>query len=352
MPNRTGRNAIRFKRRCPSVIIDVHSHIYPRPYVDRLKLQQGIPRVAEVEGREFFIIFEPEVSAGTEGRPPGRLMDSNYSEVTAKLAYMDAHGIAHSVISLGNPWYDFLPSEEAPAFAREINDLLLDLVRRWPDRLSCYAALPFPDLGAALAELDRAAAAGAKGVILSTRPGGLRLDDRALMPLYGRLEHLGLPVLLHPHYTIGAEDLDGYDHALPLVFGFPFETTVALARLILSGALDAFPRLRVIAAHLGGTMPYLAGRLDVWYRSVGGAGLRQPPSRYLAGLFYDALAYHAPAIACALRLVGPGCLLFGTDHPFGIADVEAVRASLAAQDLSAEEYRRITEHNARGLFGL
>ncbi|MGQ0550619.1 MAG: amidohydrolase family protein [Armatimonadota bacterium] len=332
--------------------IDIHSHIYPRPYIERLKRQQGIPRVEEVGGREFFIIFEPEESARTKGRPPGRLMDRSYYEVTAKLASMDAHEIAHSVISLGNPWYDFLPAEEAPAFAREINDLLLDLVRSRPDRLSCYAALPFPDLRAALAELDRVAAAGAKGIILSTRPGGLRLDDRALWSLFERLERLGLPVLLHPHYTIGAEDLDGYDHALPLVFGFPFETTIAVARLILSGALDAFPRLRLIAAHLGGTMLYLAGRLDTWHRSVGGAGLRQPPSRYLTGLFYDVLAYHAPAIACALRLVGPGRLLFGSDHPFGIADVGAVRTSLNDQGLSPVEYERIAGGNARTLFGV
>lgn len=73
---------------------------------------------------------------------------------------------------------------------------------------------------------------------------------------------------------------------------------------------------------------------------------------YLAGLFYDALAYHAPAIACALRLVGPGALLFGSDHPFGIADVEAVRGSLDAQGLSPEEHERIAGRNAQALFGL
>ncbi|MGQ0572361.1 MAG: amidohydrolase family protein [Armatimonadota bacterium] len=334
------------------MIIDVHSHIYPRQYVERLKRRRTIPRVEEVDGQEFFIIFAPEESGRTEGGPPGRPLDASYYEITTKLSWMDAHGISHSVISLGNPWYDFLPAEEAPAFARQTNDLLLDLVRRWPDRLSCYAALPLQDLGAALTELDRVAEAGVKGIILSTRPGGLRLDDHALWPLYERLERLGLPVLLHPHYTLGADELDGYDHALPLVFGFPFETTVALARLILSGALDTFPRLRLIAAHLGGTLPYLAGRLDVWYRSVGGRSLRQPPSRYLTGFFYDTLAYHAPAITCALRLVGPGCLLFGSDHPFGIADVDAVRASLTAQGLSSEDYGRIGARNARTLFGV
>lgn len=332
-----------------TVFVDVHTHIYPREYVDRLRQQTGVPRVDVSGSKEYFVIFAVE---DTGSGPRGRPIDASYSTIEAKLAWMTEHQIVHSVVSLGNPWYDFLPPDEAPVFARRINDILLEAVRRHPERLSCLCALPVQDLTAALAELDRVIHAGARGIILSTRPGGLRLDDRRLWPLFERLHAYRCPVLLHPHATIGGEDLAGYDHGLPLVFGFPFETTVAVARLILSGALDAFPHLTVIAAHAGGTLPYLAGRLNTWYASVEGKWLPHRPSAYLARLYYDVLTYSPPAVRCVLDMGGPGRLLFGTDHPFGIADVDAVRASLDIHDLDTTDRHRIAYLNAIDLFGL
>lgn len=332
-----------------AVFIDVHTHIYPREYVDRLRRQTGLPRVDVSDGREYFVIFPVEdVGGGPRGRP----IDTSYTTIEAKLAWMAGHRIVHAVVSLGNPWYDFLPADEAPAFARQINDILLGYSRAFPDRVSCLCALPVQDLDAALAELDRVLEAGARGIILSTRPAGLRLDERRLWPLLERLHTYRCPVLLHPHATVGGDDLGGYDHGLPLVFGFPFETTVALARLILSGALDAFPGLTLIAAHAGGTLPYLAGRLDVWYASVGGRRLRSRPGAYLGRLYYDVLAYSAPAVRCALDTAGAGRLMFGSDHPFGIADVDAVRASLDAQGLDEVDRRRIAVGNAVDVFRL
>ncbi len=332
--------------------VDIHTHFYPRPYIERLKQQQGIPRVEERAGQEFFVIFSSEEASRDSRSSAGRPLNLSFSDIDVKLAWMRTHNIEHSIISLGNPWFDFLPVEEAHGFARQINDLFLELTQRYSTRLSCYAALPVQNLSAALAEVVRVADAGARGVILSTRPGGFRLDDRQLWPVYGELERRGLPVLIHPHYALGGEDLHGYNHGLPVVFGFPFETTVAVARLILCGALDTFPNLQFIAAHLGGTLPYLAGRLDVWYASVGGTHIRQRPSEYLKSMYYDLLVYHAPAVACALMLVGPDRLLFGSDHPFGIADVPAVRASLLAQLLTDHERSQIEEGNAKKLFGL
>ncbi|MDR7400745.1 MAG: amidohydrolase family protein [Armatimonadota bacterium] len=335
------------------MFVDVHTHIYPRAYVDRLRRQAGLPRVEESGGKEYFVIFPVEERKGrAAGASPGRPIDTSYTSIEAKLDWMARHRIVHAVVSLGNPWYDFLPADEAPVFARQINDILLGYSRAFPDRISCLCALPVQDLDAALAELDRVLEAGARGIILSTRPAGLRLDDRRLWPLLGRLHTSRCPVLLHPHATVGGDDLEGYDHGLPLVFGFPFETSVAVARLILSGALDTFPGLTFIAAHAGGTLPYLAGRLDVWYASVGGGWLRSRPGTYLGHLYYDVLTYSAPAVRCALDTAGAGRLMFGSDHPFGIADVDAVRASLDAQSLDEVDRQRIAMGNAVDLFRL
>ncbi len=328
--------------------IDVHTHFYPRLYIDRLKAERGIPRVEVRNGREFFVAFASE--AGNASPMRGRPIDQSYYEITEKLIWMDQHGIQHSIISLGNPWFEILTAAEAPMFAMRVNDIFLELARQHPGRLSWYGALPVQHLPSALDEVERIARAGARGVILSTRPGGVFLDDRSLWPLFERLQALRLPILIHPHYTLGDEALHGYDHGLPLVFGFPFETTLAVARLILSGALDAFPTLRVIVAHLGGTLPYLAGRFDVWHSSVGGGILREPPSRYLARLYYDALVYHRAALACGVEVAGVGHVMFGSDHPFAIADVAAVRASLAAHRLTSEDYVKIDRGNAIELF--
>ena len=69
-------------------------------------------------------------------------------------------------------------------------------------------------------------------------------------------------IFVHPHYGLGNEALGDYGHAMPLALGFPFETTASIARLILSGVFDRFPELRLMAAHAGGVLPYLASRLD------------------------------------------------------------------------------------------
>ncbi len=332
--------------------VDIHTHFYPRLYIDRLKAEQGIPRIEQREGREFFVVFASEESEIVPRHARGRPIDEQYYEIDEKVQWMDEQGITYSIISLGNPWFDFLPSTEAPVFAERVNDLLARAVRQHPGRLGWYGALPVQHLFSALEEVERIAHAGARGVILSTRPGGLSLDNRKLWPLFERLQALRLPVFIHPHYTLGAEALQGYDHGLPLVFGFPFETTVAVARLILSGVFDVFPDLHAVAAHLGGTLPYLAGRLDVWYSSVGGKTLRKPPSYYLTKLYYDALAYHPAPLACGLSVAGAGRIMFGSDHPFAIADVSSVRASLTDQGLSREAFERIDRLNAIELFRL
>ena len=94
--------------------------------------------------------------------------------------------------------------------------------------------------------------------------------------------------------------------------------------------LERHPRLRLILAHSGGTLPFLAGRLDACTRVDENArrNLRKPFSEYLRMMYYDGVAYHAPAVRCALDLVGPERIMFGTDHPFGIADAEACSGAI------------------------
>jgi aminocarboxymuconate-semialdehyde decarboxylase len=183
-----------------------------------------------------------------------------YFDLGYKLAYMDQHGIDVSVLSLGNPWVDFMPSAEAAWWARSLNEDL-EFLCSATSRLHAFGALPMQNVPAARDELRRLAILPhIHGAIIGTRPGGLHLDDPVLDPVWAEAGRV--PLFIHPHYILGADWMAGYGHAVFLGLGFTLETTTAVTRLILSGALDRHPGLTLILAHGGGALPYLAGRLD------------------------------------------------------------------------------------------
>jgi predicted TIM-barrel fold metal-dependent hydrolase len=162
-----------------------------------------------------------------------------------------------------------------------------------------------------------------KGVIVGTKGVGNGLDDEEMDDVFAALEENNLAVFVHPHYGVGDGIFEGCGHALKLALGFPFETSAAASRFIISGGLDRTPNLKMILAHCGGTLPFLAGRLDSCVVSdehvAPGSGtrvLQNVPSFYLKKLYYDALGYNASTLKCLLNLVGPERIMFGTDNPF------------------------------------
>jgi aminocarboxymuconate-semialdehyde decarboxylase len=131
------------------------------------------------------------------------------------------------------------------------------------------------------------------------------------------------------------------------------ETTVALARLVMAGVLHRHPALRLVASHGGGTIPYLAGRLDAGWRSDPSLAARapSPPSAVLGQLYLDAVVYHERALAAAADLVGSDHLAFGTDHPFSIADPQANLAAIDAA-FSGSDLERVLGRTAAELYSL
>jgi predicted TIM-barrel fold metal-dependent hydrolase len=163
------------------------------------------------------------------------------------------------------------------------------------------------------------------GIVAGPRVCGRTLDEGELEPVWAALERSGVPLLIHPHSASAVDELRGYGHAFPVSIGFPFETTIALARLVFAGVIDRHPGLRVIGSHGGGVLPYLAGRLDAGWASDPSLHdrLEHPPSGDLARLYVDSVLYHPRALRAAADLVGTNKMLFGTDHPFSIADPRA-----------------------------
>jgi aminocarboxymuconate-semialdehyde decarboxylase len=297
--------------------IDLHSHVYLPRYADMLRRRATVPRIATIGGEDRLIILPGEDREGSTAA--GRPIGSEYYDPARKLAYMDAHGIATSVISVANPWLDFLEPAEATPAARAVNEEMEAWCEGSHGRLRGLGVLPVPDPDGCVETLDAIVRLPhLRGVILGSGGLGRGLDDPALDPLWQAAEAHGLMIFIHPHYGVGTEHFHGTGHVLFLALGFTFETTIAVARLILAGALDRFPQLRLLVAHSGGTLPFLAGRLDGCVKTdyATRLPLKLPPSAYLKKLYYDAIAYHPPALQCLIDLVGVDRIMFGTDHPF------------------------------------
>lgn len=241
--------------------IDVHTHMYTPKYMDILKKRTEIPRVITVGGEDRLVILpgeDKEITTST-GRPIGQ----EYWNVDVKLQFMEKHRIAKSVISLANPWLDFLTGDAAASVAAELNDELQAICEHSKGKLFGFATLPVRNPAAAVAEVRRLKKLSCiRGVILGTPGAGDGLDHANMRDVLEAIADEGYMVFLHPHYGVGNEHFADTGHALFLALGFPFETTVAVSRLIVSGTLDKIPNLKLLVAHSGAALPGLIGRLD------------------------------------------------------------------------------------------
>lgn len=307
------------------LVVDIHSHIYPAWFVDLFRDRRQVPRVVADGDHDRFLLFETEDGTGS-----GPLLTEEYTSVGAKLAFMDRHGIDRSVVSLGNPWLETLGAEAVDA-ARDANARLGELHHQTGGRIFGMGVVPpsEPSTVATIVE-EIADHPGLRGVIASTTIGGRLFDDPELDPVWASLARRRLPLMVHPMIVHLPRELAGYRIALSAGIGFPFQTTVALARLLLGGALERHPDLRVVAAHGGGALPFLIGRLEATH--IGEGSLRATARRLLA----DAALYEPEAVEMAAALVGADHLMFGTDHPFPNADVVRIRRAIEGALSGAE----------------
>ncbi|MEN4398572.1 amidohydrolase family protein [Mycolicibacterium senegalense] len=328
----------------PPSVIDIHTHIYPKVYLDHLAARTELPYVSREGAIDSLYIFPGE---------SGRVLDETYWSVEAKLRFMDRIGITQSVVSLANPWLAPFSSDEGSALAREVNEMLAGLAEQTGARIVGMGCVPEGDIAsAAKAVREIAATPGLYGVVTGTKICRRRFDDPVLDPFWQALSDTNTPLLVHPHDGLGLAEMDGFGHMLPLALGFPYETTVALARLAAGGVLDRFPTLRVIGSHGGGAIPYLAGRLDGCWQPDSAAQQRRdsPPSTALRSLYLDALVYQPRALRAAADLVGTDRMMFGTDHPFAIFDTDGT--ALIRKTFDDKESRAVLAETARKLFDL
>lgn len=226
------------------------------------------------------------------------------------------------------PLLAHLSPDDQLAAIRLLNDQAAELVQRNPGKVFGSICV-YPPLGAdiVLAEIRRARSLGLYGISLSSRYGDAYLDHPVFEPVYRWAAETGEPLLIHPNSSVEQAPSGMKDYHLMPVLGFVFENSLSITRLIFSGTLDRFPSLRIITTHLGGVLPFLAGRLDSLAAAFGEqASLKMRPSAYLAGLYFDTCTSQVSALQCSLAVVSSDHLLLGTDFPAVLNADDMVRA--------------------------
>jgi len=279
-----------------------------------------------------------------------RKVPDEYFSVDAKLAAMDSSGIALTALSVNDPGPEWF-GERGSEVAVMLNDFIAGIVRQHPARFFGLCVLPWQDVDASVRELDRCVKQlGMKGLLLYTNLMGRFPDEPQFRPVLAHAAALGVPVLLHPAKPLTIDYVKGYEMTSSL--GNMFDNTIALTRLIMSGVLDELPDLKLVCPHLGGTLPYIIGRLDHQTQVLkrGPKNLTRAPSEYLKQVWLDIVSPLPLAMKFALEFMGPNKLLFSSDHPW--VDPKVILAALRSLKLPPVDEAKILGGNARKLFGI
>jgi predicted TIM-barrel fold metal-dependent hydrolase len=333
--------------------IDFETHFITQDWYDTLSANPGYPRFERSEEGLLRLCYHPAAEEPYGDAIIERLLDVG----EGRLAVMDAAGIDVSVISLTAPGVEQLDPLIGTRLARKANDALAGAVDRHRDRFQGFAALAVKDTDGAVKELERAVRElGLKGWKTHSNYGDSYLDEKRYWPILQKCAELGVPIYLHPTTPKIAEF---WTYGVALAgppFGFGLETSLAAMRLVLSGAFDAFPGLKVILGHLGEGLPFSMQRMDWAFerphvKADKGAvvSLDRKPSRYFLDDFMVTTSgnYLPAAFKCTREALGMDHIMFGTDYPY--EDMGEAFAFLNGLGLSAEEEAALYEGNAARL---
>ena len=292
------------------------------------------------------------------------------NDVDARKRIMDKYEHYVQVLTLAGPPLDAVVSQEAGIeLARLVNDEMAELVGKYPDYfIAAAATLPLHDINASLKELERAVEElGLRALQMHTQCRGQPLDRSVFFPLYEMMSRYNLPILLHPMRRRSSPDYPDEDHSrywIWQVLGWPYESTVAVVRLVLSGVLDAFPGLKFIIHHCGAMIPFFSERMascydyaEVFFKTRYTRGLKKPLKDYLRMFYADTAIHGNPkGLMCGYDFFGPDHLLFATDMPHdsqgGARNIRDTIAGVEAMDISEGERRSIFSGNARSIMRL
>ena len=279
----------------------------------------------------------------------------------ARLADMDAAGITLQVLSVAQAGADLLPGEEGASLARDINDELARTVAGHSDRYAAFAHLPTSAPQLAADELERCVTQhGFLGGMVNGTTGGLFLDDPRFEPLLARFERLGVPLYLHPAPPPPAvrevyyDRLPGHSSLLLSIAGWGWhsETAIHVLRLVLSGALDRHPGLKLIIGHMGEGLPAMLARCDQVFADEARVRLTRTVSQAITGQVWVTTSgfFTLPPLMALLMTFGADRVLFSVDYPFSSNDRGA--DFLRSLPIPDADRLKLAHGNADALLGL
>ena len=330
-----------------SLKIDAYSHISPPKYTEAL--------------RKAYPAFYNQILGNT---PPLFDLDERFR-------IMDMYEPIVQVLTVGPvpPLEAFANPEKSVDLAKMANDEMAELILKYRDRfVAAIALLPMNNIEAALKETDRAInELGFRGIYIHSNINGKPLDSPEFLPLFEKMAKYNLPIYIHPWR---GDDFADYKtektskYMIASIFGWPYETTVAMTRLVFSGILAKYPNLKVITHHCGGMVPYYEQRILQHYgqqdrayhkQSVYLRELTKTPIEYYK-MFYNDTAIHGntPALMLAYHFWGADHLVFGADMPLGdyergIRSYRQTINAIEAMDITDDEKKQIFADNALSL---
>lgn len=324
-------------------VIDVHTHMLSETWLGLLEEHGGEYGLMDLPNGERVVR-----AFGT----PFMTLTPGMFDYPRRIEQMDEAGVDVAVISLTCPnvfWGG--PAVSAKA-ARTINADMAAAQTTYPDRIRWLASLPwqFPDL--ALEELRQAHDAGSVGVMVLANVAGASLTDARFAAIWAAIDRMELPVLVHPTAPPGVEQLGMDRYHLAWSVGFTFDTTLALARMILDGFFDRYPSLKIIGGHAGGYLPFLLPRLDKGFRCFDSVreSITEPPSSYASRIYVDSIAYSTDSLEFTVSAFGPHNVLYGSDYPHNVGDMPGCLANVDA--LSGKVADMVRGDNASRIFAL
>ncbi len=331
--------------------IDIFNHIFPKAFFDRMLAILSDPSKVKRWVNIPFLV-----------------------DLDVRFQKMDEFGNYAQIFSLSAPPIEALAGpKDAPELARLGNDGMAEYVDRYRDRFPGFiASLPLNDPDESMKELHRAMKdLKAVGVQVFSNVNGKGIDAPEYYPIFEAMAAYDRPVFLHPIRTAAMPDFVGEKKSLYEIywtFGWPYETSAAMARLVFSKLFDKLPNVKIVTHHMGGMIPYFEGRVGPGWDQLGSRTadedygkllkeLKRRPYDYFKMFYADTALFGAAAgTRCGLDFFGVDKTVFASDAPFDpeggpmyIRDTIAVIDNL---DISEQDREKIYSGNAASLLGL
>lgn len=317
-------------------MIDIHAH-YLSPSVLRAAERGSLP-----------IAYDPARRVMVLASGPSRPIPPSLTDLDERLNWLGKLSIDLQVLS---PWMDIagdsLEASEASVWCQLLNDTVAEDLTDSPE-FKAFAALPVSSGEAAAKELARSVEElGLLGGAIPTQVNGVDLDVAGLEPLFEAAEALEVPLFVHPFRVMASHRMD--KNFLANVCGNPFETTLAAFRIFFWNAFDRWPRLKLILAHSGGVLPFLAGRASHASKYAPGTDRTiEDPYEILGRFYYDTVLHDSRALALAMSSIGPSRIAAGTDAPFPmrledpVGHIQDACAAAGLDESACNQIMRIT----------